>query len=164
MDVNQNNNEITLKNNINKKLDKLGQNELKLVLLYINKLHKKKENVNHKRDDIDKTTDKYKILLLFVNGILKNIGKEEIDDLVKFRDIDRLDIIKQENKVLLDEMAPTLFKHFNKNKCGYYRKTKNLPLNCLRGMCKEMGFVFKKRQFTKTIKCKVTCISLYTIF
>ncbi|ARF11542.1 hypothetical protein Klosneuvirus_1_399 [Klosneuvirus KNV1] len=89
---------------------------------------------------ISKDDDKYKLALKFVNVILKNIGKEEIDDLIKFKDIDREDIIKDVNKTSLDEMAKELFNHFDKKKCGYYRKTEAIVLNCMRGMMKEVGY------------------------
>ena len=33
-----------------------------------------------------------------------------------------------------------LYKHFDKMKCGYYRKTDNYVINFFRGMLKEMGY------------------------
>ena len=51
-------------------------------------------------------------------------------------------------------MEKKLFKLFDKKKCGYYSKTDNIVLNCLRGMCKEMGLNLVKKQLTKTIQCK----------
>jgi len=88
---------------------------------------------------VDISGPKYKILLEFVNKILINLDKEEITDLAQFQNIDRLDIIKPCNIVVLNNMAPTIFKHFNKKKCNYYRKTKSMVLNVIRGMCKELG-------------------------
>jgi len=88
---------------------------------------------------ISKDDDKYKLALKFVNVILKNIGKDEVDDLTKFKDVDREDIIKDVNKNSFNDIADELFKNFNKKKCSYYRKTDTQILNCLRGMMKELG-------------------------
>ena len=89
---------------------------------------------------IDKTSDKYRVLLKLVNKILKNIEKEEINDLTEFINIDRDDIIKDVNIKALKSMSKELFKHYDKYKCGYYRKSVGYVLNCLRGMLKELGF------------------------
>lgn len=89
---------------------------------------------------VGKDDDKYKLALKFVNVILKNIGRDEVNDLTEFKNVDREDIIKDVNKVSLDAMANELFDKFNKKKCGYYRKTDAIVLNCLRGMMKEIGY------------------------
>lgn len=99
----------------------------------------------------DKTSEKYQLLLKFVNKILCNINKDEIDDLTKFTNIDREDIIKDINKTVLDDMADELFQHFNKKKVGYYRKTDAIVLNCLRGLVKEIGYELVKSQKGKMV-------------
>jgi len=113
--------------------------------------------------NINKTTDKYKVLLKFVNKILFNIGKENIVDLIEFKNIDRNDIAKNSNNKVLKRMSNSIFKHFNKKKCGYYRKTDNKALNCLRGMCKEIGLELRVKKHTKTVNCKVVSEYLYNI-
>ncbi len=60
--------------------------------------------------------------LKFINEILKNIGKKEINDLTEFIGIDRLDIIKDINKETFERMEDKLFKYFDKVKCGWYQK------------------------------------------
>ena len=144
------------KKSIISEINSFDEKKIKLLGEYIIKLKKKEEIKLPDRNNIDKTTNKYKILLKYVNGILKNIDKDGIDDLTKFKDIDRLDIIRKENIQLLDKLAPKLFKYFNKDKCGYYRKTKNLSLNCLRGMCKEIGLelVNRKKDITEGLNGK----------
>lgn len=112
---------------------------------------------------VDCTIEKYQLLLKYVNRILKNIGREEIDNLTKFQKIDRLDIIKENNKQLFVDMNENLFKYFNKNNCGYYRnkKSPNIALNCLRGMVKEMGFDFTRKKVTK---CKGSTLVLHYVY
>lgn len=109
--------------------------------------------VPHKED---KNSEKYKIALKFINVTLVNIGKDEVDDLTKFIGIDRDDIIKEVNKNSLDEMDKEIFALFNKKKCGYYRKTNTLVLNCLRGMMKEIGydFTYEQKDIYNTINNK----------
>jgi hypothetical protein len=104
----------------------------------------------------DKESNKYKLMLKLVNKILVNINKPQIDDLTKFIDIDREDIIKETNTKILDDMADELFEEFNKSSSGYYRKTNAIVLNCLRGMCKELGFQFnhKRKEKSETINGK----------
>lgn len=108
------------------------------------------KNIEEDRKTSDESVNKSKLLLKFVNKILKNIGKSSIESLDEFKNIDRNDIIKDENKKALDDMEKELFAHFNKQRCGYYRKTDGIVINCLRGMCKETGF-------TCTIKKKSIC-------
>ena len=96
---------------------------------------------------------KYKLALKFVNKILVNIGKDEVDDLTKFVNIDREDIIKEVNRKSLEEMEGELLKLFDKKKLGLYRRTDTIALNCLRGMMKEIGYKLIKEQkdITSTI-------------
>jgi len=102
------------------------------------------QNIDNKQDKpkITNGSDKYKVLLKFVNKILVNIDKEEIDDLTKFINIDREDIIKDVNIKALNEMAPELFVHYNKQSSRFYNKSNAYTLNCLRGLLKEAGFKF----------------------
>lgn len=101
---------------------------------------------------IEKDSDKYKVTLKLLNKILVNIGKEEIDDITKFKDIDREDIIKDVNVKSLCEMEKELFtEHYNKKKCGFYRATDLRALNCLRSIIKNAGFTFSS---TKREKCE----------
>lgn len=82
--------------------------------------------------------EKNTLILKYVNGLLKNVGKNEINDLTEFKNIDRIDIISDVNVKYLGTMAKELFKLFDRNKCRYYPKTaKSRPLNVLRGMIKD---------------------------
>lgn len=127
--------------------------------------HKPKEEPKKVYIKVDKTTTKYKLLLEYVNGILRNMGKEPVDDLSKFQNIDRLDIIKEENRQLLNKMAPRLFKQFSKDKCGFYRSKKsiNFPLNVLKGMVKELGLIITRSHYTKSIGGKNKSFCVYKI-
>ena len=89
---------------------------------------------------VDKNDPKYVIALQFLNHILTNNNKPNINDILDFKDITRQEILKQENLDKLNEMEPELYKHFDKVKCGYYRKSDNYVINFFRGMIKQLGY------------------------
>ena len=89
---------------------------------------------------VDKNDPKYILALQFLNHILTNNNKPQIQDILDFKDITRQEILKDENLNKLNEMENEIYKHFDKDKCGYYRKTDNYVINFFRGMLKEMGY------------------------
>ena len=137
-----------------------------IKLLYnefvINPNKKSNKNVTKKIPSlIDTTTNKYKILLLFINKILLNIDKEPITNLTQFKNINREDIILPKNIPILEDLAPELFKQYNKKQSGYYRKSKNIVHCVIRNLVKELGMSYcsekknihtreKKRSYVKT--------------
>ena len=92
---------------------------------------------------VDTSSDKYKVALKFVNKILVNLEKDEVDELTEFKNIDREDIIKEINKKSLKEMEDDIFKQFDKTKCNFYRQTDTVVLSVLRGIMKQLGYDFK---------------------
>jgi hypothetical protein len=89
---------------------------------------------------LDNTNEKYIIGLKLINIILKNADKKEITDLLEFKNINRQEIVTDKNLEQLNSMENELYKHFDKVKCGYYRKTDNYVINFLRGMIKQLGY------------------------
>ncbi|MCJ7637060.1 MAG: hypothetical protein MUO21_06175 [Nitrososphaeraceae archaeon] len=98
------------------------------------------ETSNEDINDIKK-----ELMLKLLNKILVNIGKEKIKDIAEFIDIERDEIIKDKNVKSLNSMQDELFKLFNKKKSGFYRKTDNIVLNCLRGLLKELDYDFIRK-------------------
>jgi len=94
--------------------------------------------------NIDKNSDKYKVALKFINKILSNLGKDNVDDLTKFVDVDRKLLVNDNTKKILSDMTNELHDHFDKVKCGYYRrnKTKDYILTFIRYMCNDIGLSF----------------------
>ena len=72
---------------------------------------------------IDKNDPKYILALQFINHILINNNKPQIQDILEFKDVTRQEILKQENLDKLNEMENEMYKHFDKVKCGFYRKS-----------------------------------------
>lgn len=110
------------------------------IYRYHYKRTKAPEAIEAPKNIIDKTTEKYKLVLKYANAILSNItGTSQITDLTEFINIEREQIIKDENQKVLDKMEKELFEHFDKFKHGYYRRTVNSVFNYLKGMCKTLG-------------------------
>jgi hypothetical protein len=101
---------------------------------------------------VDKKDPKYVISLEFLNHILTNNNKPQINDILDFKNITRQEILKEENLNKLNEMETELYEHFDKDKCGYYRKTDNYTINFLRQMIKELGYKAVVEKKDKTVK------------
>jgi len=101
---------------------------------------------------VDKNDPKYVIALQFLNHILTNNNKQNINDILDFKDISREEIIKQENLNKLNNMESELYKHFDKDKCGFYRKTDNYVINFFRQMLKEIGYKAITTKKDRTVK------------
>ena len=128
--------------------DNLSDKDLNLIYNKTkqNKQNKQNKLINKPVTFVDTSSKKYKVLLKFINKILVNIGKDEIDDLTEFKNVDRVDIIKPKNKPILDKMAPQLFKYFDKKKSGIYHKSPNVVHNVIRKLVKQLalGYSFEK--------------------
>lgn len=104
---------------------------------------------NNINNNINKNSDQYRVALKFVNKILVNLEKEEIDDFTKFINIDREDIIKDCNKQSLIDMEKELFPTFDKKASKYDRRdAKSFVLNVLRNFMKVIGhkMVYKRKE------------------
>jgi hypothetical protein len=132
-----------------------SKNIIKLIEANIDKLSRiEKDNIvkqivdhNNKETDaiVDNNPDaKLKIALKIVNKILDNCGKQHIDDLTNFVNVDRQDIIKKENNDYVKEIEDEIFTHFDKKKCNYHQRDniKNIILSYLRGITDDIGFDF----------------------
>lgn len=120
-------------------------NDEQINVLYV--YHKKKnkavvQNIIKNTVVVNKDSDQYKILLKLINKILKNINKEEITDLLEFKNIDREFIIAQ--KDVYEEMEEELYKYYDKIKCGWYsrKNIKNFILTFLRHAVSIIGYEF----------------------
>jgi hypothetical protein len=106
---------------------------------------------------IDKNSDKYKIALKLINTILTNLNKDNVDDITKFVDIDREDIISELNMKSYEDLKKEIGKHYNKIKCGYYKKnSKTVIISCLRGITKELGYnlTYQQKEIYENIGTK----------
>lgn len=104
---------------------------------------------------------KFSIALKFINAILNNLDRTPISNFLEFQNIDRLDLIKDEHKKVLDSMAPELFKFFSKT--AYYQKTVGILLNVLRSICKELGYTLSSKRWTKRYGSRTKTHYLYSI-
>lgn len=86
---------------------------------------------------------KYQVTLKFLNKILANLGKEEINDITEFKNIDRLDIISDINKDIFDDMKDEILEHFEKTSINYYQRSAvtSYSLTLLKKMVPQIGYV-----------------------
>ena len=148
------------------KFDQEDLVQLNKVVKAIEKKKKIKTEIEQKdRSKIDKTSEKYKLVLNFVNTILTNMGKPNIDDLTKFKNIDRDDILNEKNKEYYEEHEQEYLEHFGKDITGYYRKklTKTHILTFFRGIVDDIGLELTYIQKNITSKRLTKTHLIYSI-
>lgn len=88
-----------------------------------------KDDYDEENDNIDTNEEdplqkkKIELILKYVNGLLKNMGKEEIHNLIEFVRIDRIDILTEANTNYLESIAKELFPTFDRKECKYFPKS-----------------------------------------
>ena len=141
-----------------KKLDPKYINFLYVNLDKINKINKINNTNNNivetkKKIVVNRKDPKYIVLLKLLNRIFTNIKKTTLSDLTDFKNVDRDDIIKDENITVFSEMEKEIFKYFDKSECGWYRRkmVQYYILTFLRAACESIGlsFVYAHKNVTK---------------
>jgi hypothetical protein len=116
------------------------------------KTAKKKEDAN---------SPKIKILLKILNHILQSGGNPQITSIYDFKKVDREIIIKTENENFLEKNEKEIFMHFDKSKCGWYRKasTTHYILCFFRATLPyvDAKFTYKRTHINKTM------VTLYSV-
>ena len=111
---------------------------------------KSKRNVKKPKtyQNIDKTDDKYKLVLEFLNALLVVIGKPQIDDITKFQNIKREDLLKQECTQVLNNYLDRLVKEFGKSTLLYSKRHKidTYLLTIIKSIVLNWGYQFKSYQ------------------
>lgn len=125
----------------------------------------KKVNYDKLIKSIDKSSDKYKIALKLINKLLENMGKQQIDDLKKFKNINKNDIITEINKKTFNDLEEEIFMQFDKTRCGWYRRNtiNNYLLSFLRCMCLDVGLKLVHVNKEKNVNGVIENFVLYSI-
>lgn len=116
---------------------------------------------------IETLEKKRNVLLKLLNGILKNIGKNEITSVFDFKQINRDDLISEENEKLYKDMQEEIYEYYGKYNMKYNQKdkVKNYLLILLKAMCNDLKIEFTQasvvRRVGKTTKTS-TCFSIGT--
>lgn len=150
---------------ITNKIDLLPKKEIDRIY---DKYISSSENSEEKEIKINKNTKKYKLGLQIVNKFLENIGKEPIDDLLEFKDVERKKLLTKENYQYILDHSKEIFEVFDKKKFNYYYRNNHknymYVITFLKALCKELGLKFTYRQTTFTNDKKMTqCKTLYLI-
>lgn len=148
--VNKNNNDIkkVSKTIVNNKT----QSGKKSTTINISKTKKSIKDDISIDDDSNSEEDEYineneslqekktRLILKYLNGLLKNIGKNKIQKLTEFTGIERNDILTEKNNMHLDSMEKELFPTFDRKACKYLPRTsKSRPLNVLKHMLNDVN-------------------------
>lgn len=114
---------------------------------------------------IDVTVKKYDILLVFLNALLTNMGKQHINDIADFKMIRRDELLTELNESCIDQYKDQLHTFYSKHNTKYLHKksVKNYILTFLKALVDEIGLDFCSMSVTerdgKTTKTHV----LYSI-
>lgn len=112
---------------------------------------------------IDKNCPKYIVLLKLINSILTNLEMNNIKELTEFQNVDRNNIIKEENINTFKNMEEEIFKYFDKSESGWYRRNKvsYYILTFLRYACENIGLTFS---YIYKNKIKNTIIKTHILY
>ena len=72
-----------------------------------------------KNAPISKDSEKYKATLDFLNDVLRSMNKPEIDDITKFSEIKRSELLSVDHKKIVEEHSVKLLNHFKKKQLKY---------------------------------------------
>lgn len=141
----------------------LDENEMKQVTALLDKL--KYIKMIDVKKNIDASSPKYLVLLGLLNNILVNNNKSTIDIITDFKNIPRQEIIKPENKQMIEAMEDEIFKHYNKISCGWSRKNrvKHYILTLLKTMCSDINLEFQSTKKNISLKGHISTQYSYSI-
>ena len=117
-----------------------------------------------KEEDIN--AGKKKVLLELLNKILANTGKQAIAQFSEFKDIDRIDLLKEANIETFEAMKDEIYKYFDKGTTGHYRKNhvQNYLIVFLKLACKDIGTSFKSKKKNSSVKSRAISHTYYSIY
>ncbi len=108
--------------------------------------------------------EKYNILLVVLNKILANLGKEKIKNACDFKRIKKEDIEKDCNQLILKEMKNTLEQYFDKYSIVLRNiKKEHMFLVYLKHMCSKINLNFKSSRTSSREKKNVVSYVVYSI-
>jgi hypothetical protein len=110
------------------------------------------ENSEEEKKKINTKSKKYKMALRIINAMLKNMEKEEIDDIFEFKNIPRKELLIKENYQYILDNAKEIFEIFDKKTFNYYyrknHKNYMYVITFLKAMCKDLEIKFIGRYTT----------------
>ena len=128
-----------------------------------NQLQHKKEKTPKKmivknaiKDKIDKNSDKYKIVMEFLNALLKTLNKQAINDITEFKYIKRDEIIKKECENVLPGYLDRIIDIFGKYAIRYSMRTKiqHYHLSVIKYLVSHCGYNFSSNYQYKSMENK----------
>ena len=140
--------DVIYKGVINNSIDKLKEQEKSNSSVHI-----KKPKTDKK---VDKEDEKYKLVLEFLNALLVKLGKSKIDDITKFQNIKRDELLKPECTQVLGQYLDRFTKEFGKRSLRYELrgKTNSYVIMVIKRLGNYLGYIFesKKKAIMRKIK------------
>ena len=120
---------------------------------------------NIKNKAIEKVQQKYNILLKFINKLLENMNKNNIDIITDFKEISREELIIEDNNRIFNDMKEEIMTSFNKYKLKYTQEDtiKTYIITIIKLMCEELELRFTTIYKTKRINKKKITETYYSI-
>jgi len=121
----------------------------------LKKLLESTTEIENRKKVIPKSERKYKLLVKLLNSILTELNKPIIEDVLKFKNINRDDILKLDTNKIVNDHINEIVIEYGKSCINYSNRNKvNLYiLSLIRRMCKTCGY--KLDAVYKTINKKV---------
>ena len=123
-----------------------------------------------KCEKINSESEKYKVTLNFLNGLLKNMNKEEINDITQFKNIKREDLLKESCNQILNEHINNIIQQFGKSKIRYNMRNKRncYVLSVIKYLVSFCGYNFVSNNISdyvikNTMTYDYKSVVLYTI-
>lgn len=103
---------------------------------------------------LNKDTEKYKVVLRYINKMLKEMDKEEVDDICMFKNIDRRELVKIDGNKVVDDSLNDILSVFTKNEIDYARRKRrnNYHISVLKYIISLIGYKLVTIQKKKSNK------------
>jgi hypothetical protein len=108
-----------------------------------------------KNNKVDKSDPRYIMTLNILNAILKELNKQEIDDIIQFKDISKDELLCGECKKIIYAQYPDIIKLFENHGVKDFCRINgtNYVINNIRFLAINCGYSFISRQKEKKEKC-----------
>ena len=97
---------------------------------------------------ISKNNKKYHVVLRYINKLLTAIGKETVDDICLFKNIDRRELIKIDGNKIVDDSLEDILSVFKKRDIDYTQRDriKRYHVSILKRIVKKINYKVKSNK------------------
>lgn len=98
---------------------------------------------------VDNNSGEYKVTVSFLNGLLKQMKKQEINDIIQFKNIQRSELMKPEYEQILNNHIDNIIEQFGKTKIRYNMRNQfdYYVITVIKYLTKLCGYEFMSHNF-----------------